>query len=126
MELIISIVSGVTAIISVFISCFGFIHNRFLAVDEFLTKVEDDKFLEVKKYIYNHNGAFDIDDGQAAIIVNFSTTGAYWQKCITYRCGSLMAPPAKACAACIKRQKTISTPDTGIMTTHHMASTSNG
>lgn len=70
-KLVISIVSGITAIISVFISCFGIVHNRFLAVDKFLTKIEDHNFVDVKKYIYNHNGPFDIDDEQAATIVNF-------------------------------------------------------
>ena len=70
-DLTIGIISGVTAIISILISCFGIIHNRFLAVDKFLTKVEEDDFIKVKKYIYNHSGDFDVEDEQAAIIVNF-------------------------------------------------------
>lgn len=70
MQLLFNIISGLVAIASLTISIYGIIHNRFLAVNEFLTKVEEPKFIEAKKYVYN-KVIRDITDENAAIIVNF-------------------------------------------------------
>lgn len=71
-ELIISIVSGITAILSIIISCIGLIHNRYQAVDDFFTKMEDEEFIAARNHVYNsEDEELNVDDKQASIVVNF-------------------------------------------------------
>ena len=67
---IIDIVSSIVAVVSLGISMYGFWHNRFLAVNEFLSKIESNELIAARKYVYNTD-VFDKNDEQAAIIVNF-------------------------------------------------------
>ncbi len=69
-QLLFNIISGFTSIISLTISIYGIIHNRFLAVNEYLTKVEDPRFIAAKRHVYNKD-IIDTTDENAAIIVNF-------------------------------------------------------
>ncbi len=70
MEIIVSIISSVIALLSLVISAFGIVHNRYLAVNEFLTKIENADFIETRRYIYN-NSNFPIDDKKVPEVVNF-------------------------------------------------------
>ena len=69
-DLIFSLISAVAAIISVVSCLLSFRHNRFLAVDEFLTTIDNKDFIEARKHVYN-NDHFATDDQKAASVVNF-------------------------------------------------------
>lgn len=72
MELIISIIGVITAVLSFILSCSGIIHNRYKAVDDYFTKMEDEKFIEARKHIYNiKNDELRINDEQIAMVVNY-------------------------------------------------------
>lgn len=125
MSIVLSIISGITAVVGMIISVFSIRHNRFLAVDEFLTKIEDNNFIEAKKYMYN-NDVYDIENEYAAIIVNFFIIGAYLQKNTTSHCGYSMVRPEKVLADCLKRQKNIFILDVKFAMTQHTGNILNG
>lgn len=69
--LTLSIIGTTTGAISMLISLFGIKHNRFLAADKFLSKIEDKDFIQAKKHVYTADDVSDIEDEDFAIIVNF-------------------------------------------------------
>lgn len=72
-QLCLSIIGSVTGTIGAVAGIAGILHQRFLAVNQFLEKVEDAEIIKAKSYIYNRNPdeAFSMEDEKAAIIVNF-------------------------------------------------------
>ena len=73
LELCLSIIGAITGTIGAVVGLSGIFHNRFLAVNEFMEKLEDAEFIEAKSYIYNRGPTepFSIQDKTVAIIVNF-------------------------------------------------------
>lgn len=69
-NIVLSLFSGLSAIVSIIGGFLSLKHNQFKAVDEFLTKIESTEFIEAKNHVYNSE-TFDITDQKAAIIVNF-------------------------------------------------------
>lgn len=70
-ELLLSIIGACTGIFGAVCGFFGIIHNRFLAVNEYLTALEDSEFVEARKQIYNQEEKLSPDDVQASVVVNF-------------------------------------------------------
>lgn len=72
-ELYFSIIGAVTGIVGMIIAILGVFHNRFLAIHQYMTALEDPKFIEARTRIYNlqQGQSIPIDDKDAALIVNF-------------------------------------------------------
>ncbi len=73
-ELCLSVGSFIIALAGLIISIFSFVNNRYLAVDEFFKKMEDEKFIESRNYVYKNDITDNISDSgniHAAAIVNF-------------------------------------------------------
>ncbi len=64
------IISAVSAACSVIGAIISVKYNRFKAVNEFLSAVEDEKFIVAKKHVYNCE-CFGLEDTDAALVVNF-------------------------------------------------------
>ncbi len=66
------VIGTITGILGIVFSLLRARRDKYDAVSEFLTQIEDEKFISVKNYVYNHErNEWDVKDEQAAIIVNF-------------------------------------------------------
>lgn len=74
-SIIFSIIGVITGSAGMIIGIIGIIHNRFLAVHNFFTSMEDQDFISARHYIYNRTEPFFVDDvdaaQNAAMIINF-------------------------------------------------------
>lgn len=72
-QLCLSIIGAVTGTIGAIIGILGILHNRFLAVNQYMEALEDVRFLEARTHIYNKdpNRPIPINSEDASIIVNF-------------------------------------------------------
>lgn len=74
-SIIFSIIGVITGSAGMIIGIIGIIHNRFLAVHNFFTSMEDQDFISARHYIYNRAEPFFVDDvdaaRNAAMIINF-------------------------------------------------------
>ncbi|MEE0856080.1 MAG: hypothetical protein U0L58_02130 [Ruminococcus sp.] len=69
-SLFFSIISAIAAVVSIVGGILSYKNNQFKAVNEFMSKIEDENFIEIKHYIYN-NKNFSVVDKNSAILVNF-------------------------------------------------------
>ena len=73
-EMICTIISTFGALFSIIAAIVTISHNKYLAINEFFTKMEEKDFVEARKHVYNTNysGAKDeLKDEKAAEVVNF-------------------------------------------------------
>lgn len=72
-ELCLSIIGAVTGVIGTAIGISGIMHNRFLAVSQYMEALEEKDFIDARARIYNWtaNQPIPIDNKDASIIVNF-------------------------------------------------------
>lgn len=67
-----SIIGMVTGILGCVLGCFGFFHNRFQAVHQFLSELYTDKAVKARKHIHDTPiEDISIQDEYASQIVNF-------------------------------------------------------
>lgn len=64
------VISIASALITLLLNLKTMHRNRYLAANEFLTKMEEKEFINARKHVYNET-SFDINDDQAALVVNF-------------------------------------------------------
>lgn len=69
LSIVLSVIGGVTGVAGMIMGFLEIRRNRYLAVNEFLTKIESEEFIETKNYVYNNN--CKVGDKQASEIVNF-------------------------------------------------------
>lgn len=67
---ILSVIGAVTGISGLIISILDHQRSRYFAVHEYLSAVESEEFVKAKQHVYN-NVDFNVEDEQAAIVVNF-------------------------------------------------------
>lgn len=72
-QLCLSVIGAVTGTIGAIIGILGILHNRFLAVNQYMEALEDVRFIEARTRIYNQapNQPIPINNEDASIIVNF-------------------------------------------------------
>lgn len=71
-ELCLSIIGAVTGIIGSMIGIFGILHNRFLAIHQYMEALEAPDFIKARAYIYNIDSTqIPLDSKEASLIVNF-------------------------------------------------------
>lgn len=72
-ELCLSIIGAVTGVIGTAIGISGIMHNRFLAVNQYMEALEEKDFIDARARIYNWtpNQPIPMDNKDASIIVNF-------------------------------------------------------
>ena len=108
-ELCLSIIGAVTGVIGTAIGISGIMHNRFLAVNQYMEALEEKDFIDARARIYNWtaNQPIPIDNKDASIIVNFFITGDYLQKSITCLSGYLIQGLGAVLFGCMILQRDI-------------------
>lgn len=73
LQLCLSIIGAVTGITGSAIGIFGILHNRFLAVHQYMESLEAPDFIAARARIYNQspNQALPMDSKDASLVVNF-------------------------------------------------------
>ena len=91
-QLCLSVIGAVTGTIGAIIGILGILHNRFLAVNQYMEALEDVRFIEARTRIYNQapNQPIPINNEYASIIVNFFHHWGLLAKNIIYPFGSLI------------------------------------
>lgn len=70
LSIIYTAIGCLAALVSVIGGFLSVRHNKYLAVNEFLTKIEEDKLIEARKHVYNTSD-FPVTDEKASVVVNF-------------------------------------------------------
>lgn len=70
-SLVLSILGTITGIAGMLFGIIGIIHNRFLAVHDYLSGIDDPSFISARAAVYNANGSDTLDNKDVATVINF-------------------------------------------------------
>lgn len=72
-ELFLSIIGAVTGILGAILGIFGILHNRYLAVNQYLEALEQKELISARAKVYNKSPGQQIspNDQDVSIVVNF-------------------------------------------------------